>query len=410
MPERQQKKKILIIKPVLPYPPDQGTKVVTFGLLQALRENYDVTILAKVLDREEHIHVRELEQWCARVVAVLAPNRKSIAHRIFYKIAYKIKSIFTRRSLKSIYDCPGTFVKTAARLAREPFDLVIIEYWQLHRLASLFPCERVVLFTHDIDMLVNREISLLERNLFKKIAAVRRWMTERNEELYAYKNSKTIFTLTERDKKAVQLVAGSDCTVSLMPFGVDTDYFTPPGIERNRGEILFLGAMGAIFNRDALSYFITKIYPHLDEIEHLSFTIVGGYLPKELAYFALESDVEIVGRVRDVRPYLHRADCMIVPLRYSGGLRIRILEAMAANLPVICTDPAIAGMPFEAGRDYLLANQPEEFAEQLRHFMKDPALGPRLARQARETLLAHYSREVQKRQIDTLIGSIIDSA
>lgn len=409
MSELRVKKKILLIKPVLPYPPDQGTKVVTFGLLQALRETYDVTVLAKLLDKEEQIHVRELERWCDRVVAVLAPNRKSIAHRVFYKLLNKLKSVITRRSLKSLYDCPGAFVKAAARLAEEPFDLVIIEYWQLHRLSSLFAPERVVLFTHDIDMLVNREISLLERNLFKKIAAVRRWMTERSEELYAYKNTKTIFTLTERDKKAVRLVAGPECRVSVLPFGVDTDYFTPPGIERNRGEILFLGAMGAIFNRDALSYFITRIYPHLDDIDNLSFTIVGGFLPKELEYFSLEREVEVVGKVRDVRPYLHRADCMIVPLRYSGGLRIRILEAMAANLPIICTEPAIAGMPFEADRDYLLANQPDEFAAQLKRFMEDPALGSRLAQSARNTLLAHYSREAQKRQLDTLFAGIINS-
>lgn len=404
------KKKLLLIKPVLPYPPDQGTKVVTFGLLQVLQDRYDITVLAKLLDKEESVYVEELERYCARVVPVLAPNRKSIFHKIFYKILNNLKSMLTRRSLKGLYDCPGTFKKAAAALAQENFDLIIIEYWQLHPLAALFPPERVILFTHDIDMLVNREISLLERNLFKKISAVRRWMAERNEELYAYKNSNNIFTLTERDRKAVKLVAGKSCRVEVMPFGVDSEYFAAPTMERNRGEILFLGAMGAVFNRDALSYFITKIWPHLDEIEGLSVMIVGGYLPKELTYFSLESNVEVVGRVRDVRPYLHRADCMVVPLRYSGGLRIRILEAMAADLPIVCTDPAIAGMPFEAGTDYLLANQPEEYAEQFERFMQSPELGPSLASNARKKLLQHYSKEAQKRQADTLFMSIINNA
>lgn len=408
MPERQ-KKKLLIIKPVLPYPPDQGTKVVTFGLLQSLHEEYDITVLAKLCDRREEPHVRELERWCERVVAILAPNRKSVFHRLFYKIAYNVKSFITRRSLRSLYDCPGVFERAAARLAAEPFDLVIVEYWQLHRLLRYFPPERAVLFTHDIDMLVNREISLLERNLFRKLAAVRRWMVERQQELYAYKNSRNILTLTERDSKAVKLVAAPGTMVDVMPFGVDTDYFTPPGIERNRGEILFLGAMAAPFNRDALNFLITKIYPHLDDIEGLSFTIVGGHLPKELEYFSLQSEVEIVGRVRDVRPYLYRADCMIVPLRFSGGLRIRILEAMAAELPVLCTSSAIAGMPFQPDTDYLLANEPGEFAEQLGRFMRDPEMGARLAEHARESLLANYSREAQKRQADALIERIVDS-
>jgi glycosyltransferase involved in cell wall biosynthesis len=314
-----------------------------------------------------------------------------------------------RRSLKSLYDCPGAFVRAAAGLADEPFDLVVIEYWQLNRLSSLFRPGAVVLFTHDIDMLVNRELSLLERNLFRKIASVQRWLVERKEELHAYKNSKTIFTLTAQDKRAVELVAGSSCRVEVVPFGVDIDYFSPSGVKRNAGEVLFLGAMGAVFNRDALAQFVTKIYPLLDDIDGLTVSIVGGQLPKDLSCFASNREVEIVGKVPDIRPYLHRASCMVVPLRFSGGLRIRILEAVAAELPVICTTPAIAGMPFEAGRDYLLANTPEEFAEQLRAFMRDPALGPALAGNAKQRLVEHYSKETQESRARALFENVIDS-
>jgi glycosyltransferase involved in cell wall biosynthesis len=409
MNDRTRRPRILWIKPVLPYPPDQGTKVVSFGLLQALRESFDITVLARILDRREQSHARELEEWCSRVVTVLAPNKRSIFHRIFFKIYYELKSVVLRRSLKSLYDCPGAFLRAAERLAAEPFDLVVIEYWQLHQLARLFSSERVVLFTHDIDMLVNREIALLERNLIRKIIAVQRWLVERREELRAYKNARTVFTLTSQDRRAVRLVAGSSCRVEVVPFGVDIEHFSPPGIERNAGEVLFLGAMGAIFNRDALAYFVTKIHPLLDDIPGLSISIVGGHLPKDLSYFSTNREVEIVGRVRDIRPYLHRAACMVVPLRFSGGLRIRILEAMAAELPVICTTAAIAGMPFEAGTDYLLADTPEEFAEQLRTFMKNPSLGPAIAGNAKKKLQELYSRETQKSLAEELFMNVLNS-
>ncbi|MBI4721265.1 MAG: glycosyltransferase [Chitinivibrionia bacterium] len=402
--------RILWIKPILPYPPNQGTKVVTFGLLQALQKEYDITVLARLLDRREETLAKELERWCARVVPVLAPNRKSIVHRVFFKAYYGLKSILFRRSLKSLYDCPGAFVRAAERLAPERYDLVVIEYWQLHRLSRLFPPRAVALFTHDIDMQVNRDLSLLERNLFRKIAAVRRWLLERREELRAYKHAKTVFALTEQDKRAVQHIAGSSCRVEVVPFGVDIARFSPPGPERNAGEVLFLGAMSAAFNRDALAFFVTKIYPLLGGIEGLSITIVGGSLPDDLASFARNREVEVVGNVSDIRPFLHRAACMIVPLRYGGGLRIRILEAMAAELPVICTTPAIAGMPFEAGRDYLLADSPEEFAERIGAFMRDPVVGPALAGNAKERLIEHYSKEAQELRVKTLFKSIIDSA
>ena len=82
--------RILLIKPVLPYPPNQGTRVASFGLIKALQSAHDVTVLARILHPDEMDDVRELERWCERVVPVMAPNRKSIAHRVAYKLFYWI--------------------------------------------------------------------------------------------------------------------------------------------------------------------------------------------------------------------------------------------------------------------------------------------------------------------------------
>ena len=117
--------RVLLIKPVLPYPPNQGTRVASFGLIRALKPEFDVTVLARVISSEENRAARELEGWCSRVVTVMAPNRKSIAHRVAYKIFYHLKSLVLQRSLKSLYDCPGAFLRAARALSGEHFDLII---------------------------------------------------------------------------------------------------------------------------------------------------------------------------------------------------------------------------------------------------------------------------------------------
>jgi glycosyltransferase involved in cell wall biosynthesis len=401
--------KILLVKPVLPYPPNQGTRVASFGLIKALKPHFDVTVLARITSRDEVQQARELEKWCARVVTVMAPSRKSIFHRVAYKLFYQFKSAAARRSLKSLYDCPGAFLKAARDLSRGRFDLVIIEYWQLHRMSAYFPSDRCVLLTHDIDLFVNRQATLLERSLPRKLALLRRWLVEQREEIAAYRASRRIWTLTERDKSAVERICRKGTRVDVMPVGVDTEFFAPSGMRRTRGEVLFLGHLGAAFNRDALEFFVAKIYPILSGTTRFSVTVVGGHLPASVEAFGLEPNVEVVGSVGDVRPYLHRAACLVIPLRFGGGIRIRILEAMSAGIPIVCSAVAIAGMPFEAGKDYLPAETAEEFADGIRRLLGDENLCAAVADSARQAVRKGYSAAAQEARLVELVRGLMTS-
>jgi len=397
--------RILIVKPVLPYPPDQGTKVVSFDLIRTLSERFEVSVLCRILDRGEDAQARELEQYCHRVHTVFPPNRRSVLHRGVYRIAYALKSLLLRRSKKALYDCPGALVRRARELAGEDFDLVLLEYWQLYPLQDVFPAERTVLLTHDIDMLVNRQVALLERRLFRKMSAVRRWMLEQREEVRAYLRAQRILALTERDADAARKLSKGRAQVDVLPFGIDVpDQIPDPG-QRRPDEVLFMGAMGAAFNRDALVYFAREIYPHLDD-EGVRVTIVGGDLPAEVSWFAENANVEVVGRVDDVGPYLGRAACLVVPMRFGGGLRIRILEAMSAGIPIVCTRVAIAGMDFEAGRDFLLADEPADIAASIMRVLREPGLGNSLARSAHAAVGPRYGRSGQAVRLHELFQTI----
>jgi glycosyltransferase involved in cell wall biosynthesis len=399
--------KVLLIKPVLPYPPNQGTRVASFGLIRSLQPEFDVTVLARIISRDEIRAAHELERWCSRVVTVMAPNRKSIAHRVAYKVFYHVKSLVLRRSLKGLYDCPGVFLRAARDLSKERFDLVIVEYWQLRRMLRFFPADRCVLLTHDVDALVNERSAALERSPLRKLSEVRRWRVERSEETAAYRSFPRILTLTERDKKAVEELRQKPGVVEVLPVGVDVDRFAPRGSPRTPGEVLFLGHLGAAFNRDALEYFVQDVYPKLRGVEGLRFTIVGGGFPDALKSFASEPGVEIVGSVDDVRPFLHRAACLVIPLRFGGGIRIRILEAMSAEIPVVCTSVAIAGMPFEPGEDFLLAETPDELSAAVRRLLGDARLRSALSASAGRRVRERYSAGFQARRAVNLVRNLV---
>lgn len=389
------KPRILLVKPVLPYPPVQGTKVLSFGIIESLAEEFDVTVLARILDPGEARYVRDLERWCSRVVGVLPGNRRSFAARGAYKLAYVARSLLTGRSLKSLYDCPGSFVNAARTLAREAFDLVIVEYWQLYPLLGVFPPERTALLTHDIDAAVNRERVRFSQGWAGRAAARRRWRLERREEARAYRSAGRVWALTGRDADAVRTMADTPVDVSVLPFGLPASSFVDARAARSSREVLFLGAMSAAFNRDAIGHFVRDIHPSLATLPDIRFSVVGGALPPEVAFFARRPGVSVIGHTTDPRGFLERAACLVVPLRFGGGLRIRILEAMAAGLPVVCSPLAVAGMGLEDGTHVLMAREAAEYRAQVARLLDDPAFALALAERARQRVWEAYGPDAR---------------
>jgi glycosyltransferase involved in cell wall biosynthesis len=168
-----------------------------------------------------------------------------------------------------------------------------------------------------------------------------------------------------------------------------------------------MGELRASFNADALEYFILKIFPHLSDVEDIRITVVGGALPDHLQFFGRDERVEVTGRVPDVRPYLARTACLVVPLRFGGGLRIRILEAMMTGAPIVCSSVAIAGMDFQPERDYLLGDTPRDTASQIMRLLEDPELGREIAHNARKAVRDGYSTGVQAARTLELFQNIL---
>ncbi len=397
------RRRILLVKPILPWPPSQGTRVVSAAIIEALLPEYDVTVLARILDASESHAVAELEAMGVRVVTVYPRNRRNLLARVAYRGAYSVRSLFTGRSLKSLYDCPGAVVRTAGQLRRENYDLVILEYWQMHPLLRVFDREHTVLLTHDIDLIVNAQRAVLEEGLLAKAAALRRWHTERSEEMLAYRQARHVWALTARDAGAVQKLSQGAAAVDVMPFGLRDEQFSENIVARASREILFLGAMGAAFNRDALAHFAADVYPLLASIEGIHFTVVGGALPESLAWFGALRHVEVAGHARDVAPFYQRCACLVVPLRYGGGLRIRILEAMAAGVPVVASPVAVEGMALEPGQHLLIAATPAEYRTHIERLLADPARGAELAHAARAHIYRVYGPQARSEGIRNLV-------
>jgi glycosyltransferase involved in cell wall biosynthesis len=168
--------------------------------------------------------------------------------------------------------------------------------------------------------------------------------------------------------------------ISIVPNGVDIAFYRLGERARNPREILFVGSMDYHANVDAATWFVSKVWPLLKAaIPDLVFRIVGRH-PVPAVRALAAPDVLVTGTVEDIRPYYARAAATVVPLRVGGGTRLKILESMAASIPVVSTRLGAEGIEVREGADILLADDPASLASALEAIVNDNAVAERLSR------------------------------
>ena len=114
---------------------------------------------------------------------------------------------------------------------------------------------------------------------------------------------------------------------------------------------------------------------------------VGGGAASDLLALQGESAVPLrfAGRVPDTAPCFAAARAMVAPLRFGGGTRLKILEALARGVPVISTGLGAEGLGLVHGEDVLLADDPASFARATDRLLADDELWHRLSANGRRT-------------------------
>src|SRR5207253_4041361 len=139
-----------------------------------------------------------------------------------------------------------------------------------------------------------------------------------------------------------------------------------------------------------------RIFPEVQAQEpRARLTIVGRRPPSPLVRrVGHMAGVDLHADVDDVRPYLARSAVMAVPLRIGGGSRLKILESLAAGLPVVSTQVGAEGLELTPGEDFELVERAEEMAPALVQSICEPERSRRLAEHGRKIVLARYDWDV----------------
>lgn len=191
------------------------------------------------------------------------------------------------------------------------------------------------------------------------------------------------------------LNGGASGKFVLVPNGVDLDYFRPADAEDTEpGAIVFVGLMSYLPNEDAARYFCKEVLPLLSGMNPRPRVYLVGRNPSPGVKELHDGEMVIVtGEVADVRPYVAKAQVVVVPLRFGGGTRLKILEAFAMGKTVVSTSKGAEGIPATAEREILMANSREELATQVRRVLSSESLRTQIGRAAREFVRDRFGWE-----------------
>ena len=198
-----------------------------------------------------------------------------------------------------------------------------------------------------------------------------------------------VIAVSEHDKSLMaNWVDASRITV--VPTGVDLEQYHP-GSSPSPAEplVMFVGAMDWEPNIDAMEYFCGEIWPLVQARVPTSQLRIVGRNPDRRVQKLASKVVEVTGTVPSVVDHLRQAATVIVPLRIGGGTRLKIYEATAMGKAVVSTSVGAEGLDVHNGRDIMLADTPENFAEAVVMFLRDRELRSRYERAAPD-LAAQY--------------------
>ncbi|OGH16789.1 MAG: hypothetical protein A3C30_00400 [Candidatus Levybacteria bacterium RIFCSPHIGHO2_02_FULL_40_18] len=222
----------------------------------------------------------------------------------------------------------------------------------------------------------------------------------RSEETALFKKADLCITVSDTDAREVRKYVG-ECEIIRNGVDIDDYKFNLP--KKRRGtKLLFVGNFTYFPNIDAINYFYDSVFKNLGN--DITLTIIGKKA-RDLK-FADDNRVIINEFVPKIQDEYEKADVMVAPIRLGGGTNFKILEAMAAGVPVISLSQRLEGLDVKDGEHLVVVIEESEFKERLEKMLDDLNLRRRLARNARKLVEREYSWKVIGNNLNTVWNNL----
>jgi glycosyltransferase involved in cell wall biosynthesis len=279
------------------------------------------------------------------------------------------------------------WARTLSELDFSVFDVLYCDHLELSALFSFaHGAVPSAVGVHNVaSRYVSRQLAL-DGHLAQKLVLFYKQVWLLCAETLALQKPQLCFSMSQEELSWLRKRAKSK--VVLAPVTIDTSYFSeklnPAALPSAGPWLLYTGYMQYEPNADAVKWFCAEILPRIRALHpSVGLLIVGKNPPADVVSLAHTiPNVIVTGYVPDVRPYFCAANIVIVPLRLGAGVRIKIMEAMAASKAIVSSSIGFEGLPIQPGLHLLQADTPSEFANAVCSLIMDTKLRSQLEKEA----------------------------
>lgn len=390
----------LVLTPRFPWPLDDGGRVVLWQSVLATARYHDVSLISFVAPREEASPIPEpVRAACARVVLVprrpppfLAAAWRGLMGRWPYTLArYQDPAFASAIREEAARVCPLFALVNHLHLA--PYHealgdvpMILRQHNAEHRWMERYACS----------------LGGSPRRIYARLQARRLRGAERE----LCERAVLVLAIQEVEADALRALAPG-ARVRTLPVGVALDRFLEPS-PSTPPVVLLPGSFLWRPNVDGAMRFLETGWPRVQAAQpRARLRIAGKGPPATLRRMAERVHAEIAADVPSMEEELSRASVVVVPLWVGAGARVKIVEAMAARVPVVATSTAAEGLELEPDLHYRCGDSPEELGAAVASLLGSPAERLRLAAQGRMLAETRWSLDVVARRQESLIAQAV---
>lgn len=363
--------KILMLVPYLPTITMSGGQTRWYNIIKYLAKKHDITLFSLIKDESERELIPELLKYCKKVKVFKRPQKPWTLRNIFLSVIGPFPLLVVRN---------WSIDERAAlqkELASEKYDLIHTEtfYVMPHLGKTKVPIIQVEqTIWHEVyKHHVQTEIPLLLRPLFLiDVAKIIFW------EKFYWRKADRLFAVSKDDRDLMKKLL-PEKEIGIIPNGVDCSYYKSSHFNKHKPARILYGVSNFewLQNQEAVKLLLNEIWPEIRKIykKPLKLWIVGRKMPDWIKKESVRNpDVLVTENISDARDAYSSATIMITPIKGGGGTRIKILEAMAAGLPVVSTSVGIAGLNVTDGENVFIADTSKTMAQKAVKLLNDQKL------------------------------------
>ena len=381
--------KILMISQMAPYLPcNDGFRIIPANVIKRLAGRHEVHLMAFTDGHDSSEQLDWAKPFCASVMHVATPPPVSGWSRL--------------RRMQEPYPLPDAALDRIKKLRP---DVLHLEGPYMASLARHAPAGcGTVLSAHDCMALRYEHFARFAESLRQKLRfRVLGTLGARYERRWYPQVDRVVVTSALDADRLTRMAPAVH--VLVIPNGVEIA--APAAVHRVARRMIFTGNMSWFPNEDAAEFFVQQILPRIRrEYPDAEFWIVGSSPSPRVQELGKTPGVVVTGTVPVLSEYIRAAEVYVSPLRFGAGVKNKILEAMAADVPIVATPISLSGTPLFSGRHLLVAEKPAEIAEAVTKIFQQPDLAASLTQESLRELQARYTWDRIADQFDAIYSSL----